>query len=101
MDSSLGEGLVVGGDIFLFLFCAFESGLSGDGVKDALGSYGGGSAGLRSLGDFCVAQFWMFVDFGDGHESFGRQSLAVEFRRESPWERVFDGSACCKEAFFG
>ena len=37
----------------------------------------------------------MFMDFGGGHESFGRQSLAVEFRRELPWERVFDGSACC------
>ena len=95
MDSSLGKGLVVGGDIFLFLFGTFESGLFGYGVKDALGSYGGGFAGLRSLGYFEVAQFWMFVDFGGSHESFGRQSLAVDFGRESPWERVFDGMACC------
>ena len=48
MDSSLGKGLVVGGDIFSFLFGSFEAGLSGDGVQDSFCSYGGCFAGLRS-----------------------------------------------------
>ena len=85
MDSSLGEGLVVGGDVFLFLFGTFEAGLSGDGVQDSFCSYGGVFAGLGSQGDFCVAQFGMFMDFW----------------RELPWERIPYGMVGGKEAFLG
>ena len=72
LDSSLGKGSVVGVDLSGLLFGSFEAGLAGYGFEDSLGSNGGVFAGLRSQGDFGVAQFWMLVDFGDGHESFSR-----------------------------
>ena len=73
----------------------------GYGFEDALGSNGGVFAGLRSQGDFCVAEFGVFMDFGDGHESFRGETLVVEFRRELPWERIPYGMVGGKETFFG
>lgn len=94
LDLSLGKGSVVGVEAFVLLLGSVEAGLSGYGFEDALGSYGGCFAGLRSLGDFCVVQFWMFMDFGGGHESFSGEALAVDFRRESPWRWLSDGMVC-------
>ena len=94
VDLSLGKGSVVGGEVSVCLLGSFEAGSSGHGFEGFLRSDGGCFAGFCSLGDFCVAQFWMFMDFGDGHESFSRESLAVDFRRESPWERIPYGVVC-------
>ena len=97
----MGKGSVVGVELSGLLFGTFEAGFVGYGFEDALGSNGGVFAGLRSQGDFGVAEFGVFMDFGDGHESFRGETLAVDFWGESPWKRVSDGMVGGQETFFG